>query len=437
MLACFAGLSTIIVIIQERRSENALEALRALGAPKASAIRGGVEIKIPARDLVPGDIIRVSEGERVAADAIIWRAQELTLDESLLTGEGAPVHKSPLKSDFAGKSPAPGDSAETFLFAGTLVVRGHGLAEVHATGLSTAAGHIGASLATIEIEPTLLQRTIARLVRIFGAVALLVSISLVLFYGLTRGDCLQAVLSGIALAMGMLPEEFPMVLVIFLALGAWRLAQIKVLARRPAVIETLGAATVLCVDKTGTLTENRMRTRALDNGSEQFECLDDGSPLPEPFHTLVEFALLASRTGGYDPMDSAVERTVRDHLTGTEHVHLNWRLGREYGISEELLAMSQVWLDETGTHVIATKGAPEAIADLCHFAPSARQALLLRVQVLAERGLRVLGWREATPLVRSRTTRMISISAFLGLWRSKIRCDRRFRLRWRKRNARV
>ncbi|MBU3738113.1 MAG: HAD-IC family P-type ATPase, partial [Rhodoferax sp.] len=293
LLAFFALVTVGLVIAQERRSQHALDALRDLAAPQVRALRDGRIVRIPARDLVPGDFFLVAEGERVAADGLLRSGTGVSADESLLTGESVPVHK--LASNTLQQLPeqAGGDGSAA-VFAGTLVVSGHGQAEVLATGRHTQVGRIGASLARIDSAPTPLQQQLGQLVRLFGLVAGLASAMLLLVYGLTRGDWMQGLLSAVALGMAMLPEEFPMVLTVFLALGAWRLAREQVLARRPAAIEALGSATVLCVDKTGTLTENRMQLRRLATATDDVR-LEPGQTLPEAVHPLLEFGLLASR----------------------------------------------------------------------------------------------------------------------------------------------
>jgi Ca2+-transporting ATPase len=396
LLAGFAVLTIGLVVLQENRSERALEALRALGAPSARVLRDGREQRVPAREVVPGDLLLLGEGERIAADAVLLRADALSVDESLLTGESLAVRKrAQTDAIWPPGSAAAGDD-QPYAFAGTLVVAGHGVAQTMATGVATAAGRIGASLASIELGPTLLQQVVGRLVRLFGAFAAVVSIGLVLFQGLLRGDWVEASLAGIALAMSMLPEEFPMALAVFMALGAWRLAQVNVLVRRGAVIETLGAATVLAVDKTGTLTENRMRLRSLSAGGARVALGGDERELPEAFHRLLEYAVLASKRQAFDPMDEAVGALGRATLAATEHLHAEWPLTREYGLSPELPAVSRVWAADAGCRVIAAKGAPEAIATLCRLDPPARAALLAEVETMAGTGLRVLAVASGT-----------------------------------------
>ena len=388
LLGGFAGLTLTLVVLQERRSERALEALRALGTPTASVLRDGEVRRLPSPQVVPGDLLLVEEGERIAADGIVLSCRTLSVDESLLTGESVPVAKHAAAKDAAPAE--PGAEASSQAYAGTLVTAGEAAVRVTATGLETRAGAIGRSLALIETGPTRLQLNTRRLVRAFGVFAGVFSAGILLFHGLVRGEWVEGLLSSIALAMALLPEEFPLVLTIFFAIGAWRLARVKVLARRSAVIETLGAATVLCVDKTGTLTENRMRIRVLDDGQTTHEVTDATQALPAPARRLLHGAFLATRHHSFDPMDLAVGRLAGTSDAGFSPLQADWSLGRHYGLSPELAAMSQAWLSAPGVHEVATKGAPEAVADLCHLPPDQVAAWLARVSTMAADGLRVL-----------------------------------------------
>lgn len=395
LLSFFAVTTVGLVVVQERRSERALEALRMLAAPHVRVIRDGAVRRIPAIELVPGDLFLLAEGERVAADAVLREAGSLQVDESLLTGESVPVRKTALPGDAVAPAARPGGDDQPRVHAGTLVVGGHGLAEVVATGRHTEMGRIGAGLAAIDTRPTPLQADLRRVVRWIAAGAVALSIALVLWYGLRGGQWLQGALSGIAFAMALLPEEIPMVLTVFFALGAWRLARAKVLARRPAIIEALGAATVLCVDKTGTLTENRQRLRRLVTAQADVDAAGPG-PLPEPVHTLLEYGVMASRRGGIDPLDRAVLTRGDSALAATEHLHPDWLLEQEYPVTPRLLAMSQSWMRDDGVREVAAKGAPEAVADLCHLDAATTAALLRQARELAQQGLRLIAVARGT-----------------------------------------
>lgn len=301
------ALATIgLVVLQEARSERALAALRDLSQPHARVIREGIERSIPARELVPDDIVLVGEGERLPADGVLAGGDVLSVDESALTGESAPVSKQPLAGgETADPDAAPGAESGPNLFSGSLIVRGQAVAKVTRTGPNTALGRIGVSLASIVHEPTPLQKTAGRLVAWLGAFALAFCAIVAIAYGLLRGDWVAAALAGITVAIALIPEEFPMVLAVFLALGAWRLATHKVLVRRSAVIEALGGATVLCVDKTGTLTENQMQVARLWTANADVPVVAGEALAGAPLE-LVRLAGLASAIHPVDPMDKAV-----------------------------------------------------------------------------------------------------------------------------------
>ena len=393
-----------LTLYQEGRTERAIEALRDLTSPRALVIRDGQPQRIAGRDVVRGDLLQLNEGDRVPADALLVSADGLRVDESLLTGEAVPVGKlaagpEPNSRDGAQNAPPalrPGGDDLPTVYAGTLIVHGHGLARVTATGPLSEIGRIGTALGTMVAERSPLQKQTARLVRNLALLALALSLTLVLVHGLLRGDWLQAVLAGIALAMAMLPEEYPVVLTVFPALGARRLSREGVLTRRINAIETLGATTVLCSDKTGTLTENRMTVSHLVAGGVTLDArlaiaTLPVSELPEAFHRLVEYSILASVVDPFDPMEKAFHQLGEQFLAQTEHLHRDWRLVQTYALSPALRAMSHVWAaPEGGTQVVAAKGAPEAVIELCHLDAATQSRIATAVDVLAADGLRVL-----------------------------------------------
>ncbi len=391
MLLGFVSIVAVITLYQEQKTERALEALRDLSSPRALVVRDTKRIRIAGRDVVRGDILVLAEGDRVSADAALVSCTNLCTDESLLTGESVPVTKAIW--DRVSTTERPGGDGLPFVYAGTLVVRGQGLAEVQATALDTQMGRIGKALMTMAPEPSALQRETSALVRRLAIAAITLCVLIVAVYGVTRGDWLAGFLGGLTLAMAILPNEFPAVLAIFLALGAWRLSRHQALARRVPVLETLGSATVLCVDKTGTLTQNVMAVRKLFSNGQMFDVpIDDAAPLPEFVHELVEYSILASQRDPFDPMEKAFHTLGFHRLADTEHLHPNWTLVREYPLSDHLLALSHVWTSPDGSeYVIAAKGAYEAIADLCHLAPAAQARLQIEAEDLAGEGLRVLG----------------------------------------------
>jgi Ca2+-transporting ATPase len=309
-------------------------------------------------------------------------------DESLLTGESAAVSK--VVWDGKQEMTRPGGDHLPFIYSGTLVVQGHAIAQVRATACNTEMGKIGAALQTVKIEGTVLQVEIGRLVRHVAILGVSLGVLVAVLYGLTRDSWLNACLAGITAAMGLLPEEFPVVLTIYLALGAWRLSKKRVLTRRVPAIETLGSATVLCVDKTGTLTMNRMSIHKLvvEDTTYDLSC-ESLTVLPDESHKLIEFGILASQRDPFDPMEKAFHELGNHDLANTEHLHADWTLERGYPLSPSLLAMSHVWKSPTGKdYVLAAKGAPEAIADLCHFNPERTNAIGEQVTAMAQDGLR-------------------------------------------------
>lgn len=393
LLGCALG-SILITIFQESRTEHALEALRDLSSPRALVIRDGVAVRIPGRDVVRGDIVVISEGDRVPADLRLHSVQDLQADESLLTGESLPVAK---RADTAPPSAdtralQPGGDGLPYLFSGSLIVRGSGIGEVYATGSNSELGKIGKLLGEVRSEPTALHVQTQRLVRRVAILGLGLSALITVLYGLIRHTWLDGLLAGIALAMSLLPEEFPLVLTVFMALGAWRMARRNVLTRRSAAIEALGAATVLCSDKTGTLTQNQMRVVELRCNGATFAGADLSSAATE---TLRRQAQLACKALPVDPMDKALHV-----LAGAAPNSLT--LLREYGLSAERPVMTVVWQDTDGSINIAAKGAPEAIADLCHVDDTQRAEIRREIDAMAARGLRVLAaascsWRGALP----------------------------------------
>ncbi|HEX9674263.1 MAG TPA: cation-translocating P-type ATPase, partial [Burkholderiales bacterium] len=352
-----------ITITQERKSERALEALRDLSSPRALVVRDGALLRIAGADVVRGDLIILAEGDRVPADARLTAANELMVDESLLTGESLPVEK---------RTGMP-------VYSGTLVVKGQGRAEVTATGARTEFGRIGTSLATLEMEKTPLQQGSARIVKAIAVAGLASCVLVAAYYGAVRGDWLGGILAGITLAMAALPEEIPVVLTVFLALGAWRIARHGVLTRRMPAIETLGSATVLCVDKTGTLTENRMAV------------VDTIAPGGDVARTL-RAAALACEIEPFDPMERAILSAAGDEARALRG---SWALELDYPMTSDFLAVCHAWRSPAGERLAAIKGAPETVLALCRLDEAAVRSATAEVERASERGLRLLAVAEA------------------------------------------
>jgi len=431
VLLASVGVVIGITLYQERRSERALDALRDLSSPRALVIRDGVERRIAGREVARGDLVLLAEGDRVPADGVALESTHLSVDESLLTGESVPVRKvawsmadeqaeeeakEPEEGAATGLAPMgrPGGDDLPFVFSGTMVVQGSGVVEVRRTGARTEMGAIGRALRAVPVERTPVQREVSRLVSILAVEAFALCALVVLAYGLLRGNWLNGILAGITLAMSVIPEEFPLVLTLFLALGAWRLAQRQVLTRRVPAIETLGAATVLCSDKTGTLTQNRMsvvRLAAAGGSSKapattyhDHDTADHaGERLPEPFLAVLRASVLASRPSPFDPMERALHELLGQSLPPDGRLDEGLELVREYPLTPDLLAVTCVWRvigraghAERAEYLVAAKGAPEAVAELCRLDHEERRALLRRASVLARDGLRVLAVARAS-----------------------------------------
>ena len=378
ILLCWVFLIIFITFYQYQKTEKALDALRKLSSPRALVIRDGLEIRIAGRDVVREDLVILQEGDRIPADGIIYSSQNLTVDESILTGESIAVRKK-------NKEENPLNCS---VYSGTLVVQGKGLMKVTQTGSNTEFGKIGKSLQQIEQDQTNLQREMKYLIRNLFIIGAFLSIIVLVAFYFTRGNFMQSLLNGIATAMAMLPEEFPLVLTVFLAIGSWRLSQKNVLTRKPSAIETLGSATVLCSDKTGTITQNKMEVASIFCKNQIFErdnfLLQTGN-----IKELLTAAFLASYKDSIDPMEKSIEAYFKKFAENASVSNL--LVAKDYPLSNELLAMSRAFLQKDGKYMVYTKGSPEAIVELCKVNSEEKNSLLVQAEKSAKKGQRVLG----------------------------------------------
>ncbi len=380
-----------IELVQERKTEHALEALKNLSSPRALVIREGVRTRIPGREVVVDDLVVLAEGDRVPADALLLQNNLLNVDESLLTGESVPVRK----KLWAGEEnlPAPGGDDLPCVYSGTLIVSGTGIARVFATGSNTELGKIGKSLQGVKEEETKLSRDTGKLVRNFAVFALFLCALVIAVHYFSRGKLLDSLLVGITLAMSVLPEEFPVVLTVFMALGAWRMSKKNVLTRRTQAIENLGSATVLCTDKTGTLTYNRMTVQKVWSPSGSTDLNQKQTDiLPENSREILLHGVLACLPQPFDPMEKAIHTALEQADDAAYTSIQDLQLVQEYPLSDELRAMTNVWQNAGGSQwLAAVKGAPEAVLGLCKLDSGTYEDLMRQVSQMADAGLRVLG----------------------------------------------
>lgn len=380
MLSGFLLLIMGLTIAQEAKAERALEALQKLSSPRALVLRDGKKLRISGREVVREDLLFLNEGDRISADGRLVSASFFNVDESLLTGESLPV-----KKEYAEK-----------IFSGTSVTSGQGVAVVTATGLKTEIGLIGKSLTGEKQNSTQLEIQTRALVLKLTIIAVFFCVCVVVIYALTRHNWLEGFLSGLTLAMAILPNELPAVLTIFFSLGSWRLSEKKILTRKISAVENLGSTTILCVDKTGTLTLNKMEIQQIYANGKIVD-LTKTEILDEDFHGPLEFGILASKQDPFDPMEIAFHQAGEKFLKNTEHLHYEWDLQKEYPLTDELLSISHAWKPHPDSDtVVCAKGAPEAILDLCHLEKNHEQKLMNVAEEMAAKGFRVLGIARAT-----------------------------------------
>jgi Ca2+-transporting ATPase len=371
-----------ITFYQYSKAEKALSSLKKLATPKAHVIREGVQVRIPSREVVPGDILIIHQGDRIPADGQTVEASNLSIDESILTGESFPVEKKESVENLE----------KSIVYGGTMVVNGRAFIKVTYTGKQSELGKIGNSLKDIELVPDKLQREMRRMVNRLFLLGALFSCLVIVSYYLTRGNFIQSLLNGIATAMAMLPEEFPVVLTVFLSIGAWRLSKINLLTRKPSAIENLGSITALCCDKTGTITENKMfissiyaQNELVENDS--FECKK------EQISPLIEAAFYASHAQTIDPIEKAISECHQNFFPRKSG---STELIKEYLVTHEVTAMTRV-IKSTDTILnVYTKGAPETIITLCNLGEIEKKSILENVDLQAKKGQRILAVAHAT-----------------------------------------
>ena len=380
MLGAIVLVSTIS-LYQDQRSRKALEALAQFSQAKARAIRNNTVVEIPTEELVVGDHVVVNEGELLPADGLVVHANDFAVNESILTGEPFSVHK-----DTEG-------ATKSEVFRGTQAVGGLAVVRITQVGAASALGKIGTSMTAITESRSPLEQQIGRFVRNMAIVGMAFFL---VVWGLNfhaSGDVLDSLLKGLTLAMSILPEEIPVAFTTFMALGAWRLMKLGILVKHAKTVETLGSATVICTDKTGTITENRMELAALHVKDEPEARGPDEWDNDAARH-LIRTAMWASEPVPFDPMETALHKAYGD--TSTEDERPAFRMVHEYPLSGKPPMMTHIFAKDGGPRIIAAKGAPEAILACSTLNATERAAVLAQVEDLAKNGFRVLAVSETT-----------------------------------------
>lgn len=361
-----------IEVIQEWKTDKTLAALKDLSAPKITVIRDNEEKEINSTDLVPGDVMLIHEGIKIPADGIILESNDLCVDESTLTGESTGVWKN-------SKEEEGSYWRKDYCYAGTLVIQGGGIIKVDKIGISTEYGKISQNISEVKHQNTPLEKQTSKLVKTCAILAalLFIVVGVITYFNLPDHEfterIIESILAGITLAMAMIPEEFPVVLTVFLSMGAWRLAKKKALVRKMSSVETLGAVSVLCLDKTGTITLNQMQVHTLSN----YQCSED---------KLTYIMGLGCETNPYDPMEKAMLQYLEEKGINKEEL-FSGTLISEYPFTNETKMMGHVW-NINGKIIIAAKGSPESILNLCKIDNKEEQ--LNKVRMMSEDGLRVI-----------------------------------------------
>jgi Ca2+-transporting ATPase len=382
ILLGFIAISIAITLYQQRKSEKAIDALKDLSSPRALVIRDSIKQRIAGKEVVAGDLLILEEGSRIPADALLIESHDLLIDESMLTGESEPVDK----------------SNNQFIYSGCLVIRGVGMAIVQAIGLQTELGKIGKSLGEIEEPESPLQEDIGILIKRYAGYGLALSFTVFLIYGIAHQNWLQGALSGISLTMALLPEEFTVILTVFMALGVWRISRQQVLTRHAPVIETLGSINTLCVDKTGTLTINKMSLQSLGTKSGILNLANNPKSLSSEQSELLSYAVLASEIDPFDPMEKAFHESLSLHHKSHFDSYQNFHLSYEYPLDPEFPAMAHLWSspENSEDHLVAIKGSPEAVMSVCRLNDSQTLDIEKQIATMASAGMRLLGVAKAS-----------------------------------------
>lgn len=373
-LAAAIVFQTSISLYQYSRSKNALEKLKAFSQPTCKVIRNGKEEEIKSEDLVVGDYLIVEEGTAITADGTIVHSNDFSVNESILTGESFAVFKDKSKEDH-------------FIYSGTNVASGLAIAIITAIGNETKLGKIGSSLESITEEKTPLENQITNFVKkmaIIGAVVF--SIVWAINYWQTQ-NILQSLLQSLTLAMSILPEEIPVAFTTFMALGAWRLMKMGIVVKQMKTVETLGSATVICTDKTGTITENKMSLAKLYLLSKN-TISEPSQSITEQEKELLTLAMWASEPIPFDPMEIALHQSYHELIENDKRPQ--YKIVHEYPLGGKPPMMTHIFENDKGDKIIAAKGAPEALINSSKLNDSEKIQIHTAIENMAKEGYRVL-----------------------------------------------
>lgn len=382
IMLVFVGFVASITFIQEWKTEKTMNALKDLTSPKVNTLRNGKNILIKSTELVPGDVVFLSEGERIPADCIVLEPSNFSVDESILTGESEYVMKvsttqSEKSTDYWKKD---------ILYAGTLCVFGKCTAIVKFTGINTEYGKIGKAISEAKDEPTPLQKKVSILVKNIAIAGVILCISVMVASYFYSFNILNSILSGISLAMAIIPEEFPVVLTVFLSMGAYRLAKNNTLMRKISAVETLGSATVLCVDKTGTITQNKMKVKSIYSDGRIFNNEDLKN------QELSDLMVLSCEKDPYDPMEKAILEAA--NLSQLETLY-KYDLSKKIAFDSKTKRMANIYIKDN-TYYVAVKGSAETVLGLCNLDKQRMDEINIEIDKMASNGLRVLALADCT-----------------------------------------
>ncbi|GIL23863.1 MAG: ATPase [Bacteroidota bacterium] len=364
-----------ISFYQDNRSKKALEAIEKLNEPLSTVIRNSKVMQIPTHDIVVGDLCIVEEGKMINADGKIVHSNDFSVNEASLTGESFSVFKNP-------------ETDDNKVYSGTLVVSGLAVFEVENIGAKTKLGKIGQSIQSIKEELSPLQLQITKFVKWMAVIGIAVFLMVWAYSFWQSKDIVQSLLAGLTLAMSILPEEIPVAFTTFMALGSWKLMKQGVIIKRSSIVETLGSTTVICTDKTGTITENSMKLKALFDFKTK-QVFDDTSFNKSELSQLIQFAMWSSEPVPFDPMEKTLHKVYAE--TQTSDLRKGFQMVHEYPLEGKPPMMTHIFENNLGERIIAAKGAPEAILEVAQLSEDEKENLRQHIRDFGKQGYRVLG----------------------------------------------